>query len=453
MNLQDLLVKLDAQNFGPNDSVVVSTINHPISAIGKLLNGIQNKVNIASNPNIPDALKVQSTFDLAGAAQLGSMPFAPSGHGVVGSIRKPQDIATPFSSWSPYFGGTEERMKNINAVKNAQDNYILKNWGTDNDSLVKYLDNGGAYRDNSGFDEFSIFNRNINESKIHDLIKEFNLDTNIKNLNLSGGSVGSIMDKLSGISTQPLTKLQKSHIHDIEKLATEARNKVGTKSVAQTPLGKYFENKNDLYGYLNIMPESELNYLSKLSQEGDGYVDKNLIKFLSSDHYKNNKENINVFRGPPMYGTDHIADMNSPVTNRQSFVDLISNTIRKDNAAIAAAEKEKLKLSSSDAFKLKEPVHEFSDGYSWNKITHDDALKAEGEYQGHCVGKYCDKVKSGRSEIYSLRTPDNIPSLELEYDPISNKIVQIKGRFNAAPTKAQKKYVEVIKNILKKKGP
>jgi hypothetical protein len=87
MNLEELLAKLDAQNFGQRDSVVASTINHPVNAIGKLLSSIQNRVNIASNPNIPDALKVQSTLDLAGGAQLGSMPFAPSGAGTLGSIK------------------------------------------------------------------------------------------------------------------------------------------------------------------------------------------------------------------------------------------------------------------------------------------------------------------------------------------------------------------------------
>lgn len=87
MNLEELLAKLDAQNFGPRDSTVVSTINHPVDAIGKLLSSIQNRVNIASNPNIPDALKVQPTLDLAGGAQLGSMPFAPSGSGTLGSIK------------------------------------------------------------------------------------------------------------------------------------------------------------------------------------------------------------------------------------------------------------------------------------------------------------------------------------------------------------------------------
>jgi hypothetical protein len=36
------LDKLDAQNFGPNDSNTVSAINHPISALQKIAEWIDN---------------------------------------------------------------------------------------------------------------------------------------------------------------------------------------------------------------------------------------------------------------------------------------------------------------------------------------------------------------------------------------------------------------------------
>jgi len=88
------LDKLDAQNFGPNDSKVASSINHPLTALAKIAEWLNTRVKLASNPNVPDALKVSATADLAGGAQLGAFPFAPqSAGGTLGTLKYKTDLA------------------------------------------------------------------------------------------------------------------------------------------------------------------------------------------------------------------------------------------------------------------------------------------------------------------------------------------------------------------------
>lgn len=45
------------------------------------------------------------------------------------------------------------------------------------------------------------------------------------------------------------------------------------------------------------------------------------------------------------------------------------------------------------------------------------ALKAEGDTMGHCVGGYCDDVVSGRSRIFSLRDAKGMPHVTVETKP------------------------------------
>ena len=46
-----------------------------------------------------------------------------------------------------------------------------------------------------------------------------------------------------------------------------------------------------------------------------------------------------------------------------------------------------------------------------------DALKNEGDIMGHCVGGYCDEVKSGKSRIFSLRDAKGEPHVTIETAP------------------------------------
>jgi len=95
-----------------------------------------------------------------------------------------------------------------------------------------------------------------------------------------------------------------------------------------------------------------------------------------------------------------------------------------------------------------------------------EALKYEGDTMGHCVGGYCPDVLEGRSRIYSLRDKRGEPHVTVEVQPMRgselgryaadlpegedvaamknppNRIVQIKGKQNAAPKEDYLPYVQ-----------
>lgn len=140
-----------------------------------------------------------------------------------------------------------------------------------------------------------------------------------------------------------------------------------------------------------------------------------------------------------------------------------------------------------------------NEGYSWYELKHPEdadvtkkALKYEGDTMGHCVGRYCNDVLEGDSRIFSLRdsrgephvtveiqphnpnlesvyAKQNLPELYAKYsadrnkyfnswpeflkaeapellDATENKIVQIKGKQNAAP-KAE--YLPFVQDFVK----
>ena len=99
---------------------------------------------------------------------------------------------------------------------------------------------------------------------------------------------------------------------------------------------------------------------------------------------------------------------------------------------------EKVKLDDQNPV-----VYTFADGWFVRELKTDEALKAEGEHQGHCVGDYCDAVKSGESVIYSLRTPDDVPRVTIETQMIGGKeqAQQMFGRENSKPKPEWQKYL------------
>lgn len=98
--LAEALKNLDAQSFRQGDSLLASTINHPIDAVGQLGNWVAQRTNTAAgipeqydnpNPLLAPQGQEQAAFDLAGMAQLGSMPFAPkSAGGTLGTFIGPK---------------------------------------------------------------------------------------------------------------------------------------------------------------------------------------------------------------------------------------------------------------------------------------------------------------------------------------------------------------------------
>ena len=97
-------------------------------------------------------------------------------------------------------------------------------------------------------------------------------------------------------------------------------------------------------------------------------------------------------------------------------------------------------------------VYRFPDGYKIVQLNTDEALKYEGDRMEHCVGTYCEKVKSGRSVVYSLRSPDGDPEKDItfEYIPGEKAFEQMLGVGNRGPTPEQKDY---LLEFIEKKFP
>ena len=92
MDISRLADKLRSQNFAPDDSVILSAINHPLTAAQKGADWFAGQVNRAAN--IPDQYdnpnplagytpeqQVGGALNLAGLMQTGAFPFAPKGAG------------------------------------------------------------------------------------------------------------------------------------------------------------------------------------------------------------------------------------------------------------------------------------------------------------------------------------------------------------------------------------
>jgi hypothetical protein len=56
---------------------------------------------------------------------------------------------------------------------------------------------------------------------------------------------------------------------------------------------------------------------------------------------------------------------------------------------------------------------------------------------------------AGTSEIYSLRDANNSPLVTGEWDPVKNKWVQFKERFNQKPRAEFAPHIKTLKNLLK----
>ena len=92
MDWQKFLDKAEAQRFGPNDSMIVSSIMHPQEALARGLRKLGENIQTAGNPYSTPDEAVKAALDIAGLAQTGALPFAPSGAGTLGTITKPKNL-------------------------------------------------------------------------------------------------------------------------------------------------------------------------------------------------------------------------------------------------------------------------------------------------------------------------------------------------------------------------
>ena len=146
-------------NFGPNDSTIGSAVLHPMEGFEKALEWLQQQVNIASGMptgdqdegsmyqmgNVNPEARAQAALNLAGTAQMGSMPMSPqSAGGTLGTLvsrgsagrgNYPMPEGTGMSSGNFINGPTYDadfktiyggKSENIDEVSNALTNQLLK---------------------------------------------------------------------------------------------------------------------------------------------------------------------------------------------------------------------------------------------------------------------------------------------------------------------------------------
>ena len=365
---------------------------------------------------------------------------------MLASIRKPSDIVKTINS------GIAPNLA-VDTVAKRYNKYLSKDWATDNDPFVKMLNEGQDITgpitkvDNKKYTNnySAIPNNFLNDHYLFNQIRPDKINSNQARIGIpegdrlklasdytTGRPLGVILDMLKNNQG---TELFNNHVSSLNDVMNQMRKVRGTNAVGQTRAAKYFEDINDL------------NAVSSIVNPKNSRV-KDIV---NSNYYKTSVDKPAIFT-PKIndYRMDqfsHMADV-IPQTNRMSLIDSINYAINADDAAILAKEAARLEAGKSAAFNKKELTHQFDDGTSWNKISDSDALKAEGEHQGHCVGSYCDKVNSGESEIYSLRDTNNTPILTAEYDPYLGIMKQVKGRFNSNPNKDFNSHIKTLKNML-----
>jgi len=480
MTLEEFLQRARAQDFGPRDSTIVSSIAHPVKAADKLMRFVQNSMQTAAGMSTPESRadnpmpwltpsreqQVKAGLDLAGLLQTGAMPFGATGAGTVGSVRRPQDIVFPEIHGYPLRRGEEGSPPMADILDAAKRKYYSQNWATDNDVLVKHVDSGkrlafmAAGTPFQGQRPLALW---VSGATLKNLGAQYGAPPVPK----SAVDNYDILDALR--AGRPLGKVKQRFADNLQSTADFIRDKLGTGQSAATPAGKFFENLNDMDALFNstLNPRAleapvEMPYASA---EAARRFEAGRQKLINSEYYKKNVQNkdVNKFAPgvaiQPRLGTaysrgiylNHIADV-VPYNERMSLSDALLHSANYDEAAFNKAQAALFNEATQKELAKKTDIHKFDDGHSWVKLADPEALTAEGKVQGHCVGAYCEDVEKGLSEIYSLRNKENRPVLTLEWDPKNKRVVQTKGKFNAKPTKEQKEYLPSIIDYLSKGG-
>jgi uncharacterized protein YjbI with pentapeptide repeats len=96
-------------------------------------------------------------------------------------------------------------------------------------------------------------------------------------------------------------------------------------------------------------------------------------------------------------------------------------------------------LEKSKGFRVKrkvehgEIVYKFKSGWTVESLSGKRQLDCETGFLSHCVYRYKDRVDSGQSVIYSLRDPDGVPYVTMEWEPGPKKGIfkQVFGKVNS----------------------
>ena len=206
--------KLKSQDFGPNDSVIVSSLMHPQEAAGKAGDWLQEKMRIASGrpyeDNFTPDQQAQAGLDLAGLMQTGAMPFAPaSAGGTLGTFigpksrnwdkvaaelaaKKLDEGADPAEVWREHLIG---RMPDKTLFSEIDDSKFRLNNSNDYDAMI--VDKRKAMAENIAQQKEFESLKNAESPQLDLYPKEFKKAINEKINNLRNDR-NYIRDELSG---------------------------------------------------------------------------------------------------------------------------------------------------------------------------------------------------------------------------------------------------------------
>jgi len=126
---------------------------------------------------------------------------------------------------------------------------------------------------------------------------------------------------------------------------------------------------------------------------------------------------------------DYYADYSEALEQLRRSTNLIaqwSKATRTDLMKLSLAEV----FEKSEGFRIKrkvehgEFVYKFKNGWTVESLKGKRQLDCEAGFLSHCVYTYKDRVDSGQSVIYSLRDPDGVPYVTMEWQPWPREMVE-----------------------------
>ena len=99
-----------------------------------------------------------------------------------------------------------------------------------------------------------------------------------------------------------------------------------------------------------------------------------------------------------------------PDLMRLSFIDAVRESDQWHRELAERLAQEQLDVRGGQG----EVVFSWPDGWTAQRLTTKPQLEFEGAAQRHCVGGYCEDVRRGDVEIYSIRRPDGMPEVTIE---------------------------------------
>ena len=408
--------------------------NPKMDATKQWVNKLGNNVKTGIEDELPKGTGPTAMLDFASANN-------PISHvaNMIGSIRLPSDTIRVHdwldnSNWLLDNGiGADVTQKQGNILKTVQ-SYFKKNWGGDNDQLVKYIDEGGRLNGRVGPSLENPTNgprlaKNYSKSTIATMLDTAN------NGKAYDEHIGASTDYAYGydLADTPTQKIMdyinerngqnhfydgyERHIGSIQNVADIARDYRGTNQIAKTDAGRYFENLNDLH-YLRGLKKSQL--------PGEDLVGSN-----------------------PTWDVRKIAEKASGNANRTSLIDLLKQSNEYDDYIVTDVAKNKLKIQQDVQLARAKPVHNIGDEFTWYQVPDSKAAKVEGQLRDNCLKEdwMQNMIDQGESVIYSLRDKNGRPKVTAELGDIgggSPGWVQFKGMSNSEPKAKYQPYIDSL---------